>query len=225
MAEGKQGSSSGKGQSSSSGSGGSSSGSGSSQSGAQKKTDEALKSERSGGSGSSGSSGKSSSGSSGEGNVKQETLGKDPSQDDIRTRDDATSATGEDSPGVEKDPSGVLAPAENAPGPEQPDKPEIRAVDMRPRIEPKDRATYVGAVHKRHPDVDVPEEFQVYGNGDGERDMEEVEIDAEGVDVFQIVVTNHNAVFRFDGQAYVLDGEQTRAFMMDARGALTNVVT
>jgi hypothetical protein len=198
MAEGKQGSSSGKGQSSS-GSSGSSSGassSGSSQSGAQKKTDQALKDER-----------------------------NQPSQEDIQRRDDTTSAVDEDSPGVRKDPDGTLVPEENAPGPEQPEKPEIRAVDMRPRIEPKDRATYVGAIHKRHPDVDVPDEYNVFGNGDGERDMEEVEIDAEGVDTFQIIVTNHNAVLRFDGQAFVLNGEQTRGFMTDARGALTNVVT
>jgi hypothetical protein len=181
---------------------------------------------------SSSSSGKGQSGSSGaksqssvSDKVKQETLGKDPSQDDITTRDDATNATGEDTPGVEKDPSGVLAPAENAPGPAQPEEPTVRAVDMRRRIEPKDRATFVGALHRRNEDVDVPEDYAVFGQGDGERDEEEVELDGQSVDVFQIVVTNQNAALRFDGETYVLNGEQTRAFMIDARAALTNVVT
>lgn len=169
------------------------------------------------------SSGSGSSGSKSQ--SKQDTLGKDPSADDIRRRDDATSATGKDTPGVEMDPSGVLAPAENAPGPAQPEEPQVRAVDMRPRIEPKDRATFVGAIHKRADDIDVPDDYAVFGVGDGERDEEVVELDGKKVDVFQIVTTNQNAVLRFDGETFVLNGEQTRAFMIDAHGALTNVVT
>ena len=155
----------------------------------------------------------------------QQQQAEGPSQDDIRRRDDPTSPTGEDTPGVVRDPSGVLAPAENAPGPQQPDNPTIGAVDMRPRIEPRDLSTYVGAVHLRHPDVDVPESYTVFGQGDGERDGATVQLDGQTVDVFQLVVNNHHAVFRFDGQEFVLNGEQTRAFMTDARAALTNVVT
>jgi hypothetical protein len=148
----------------------------------------------------------------------------DPSREEIATRDDATTPTGEDSPGVRKDPDGTLVPVENAPGPEPVDDPTVRAVDTRPRLEPKDRATYVGAVHLRHPDIDVPEEFQLFASSDGERDEEAVELDGQAVDVFQVITTTHHAVFRFDGQTFVLNGEQSRAFMADARGALTNVV-
>lgn len=175
---------------------------------------------------SSGSSGSSGSGSgrqqqssaSGKGQSSGTSQGKDREQD-------STAPVSEESEGVTRDPSGVLVPEGNAPGPSYEDDPQISAIDLRPRIEPRDRATYLGAVHKRDDDVDVPDEFQMFGESDGERDAEVVELDAKGVEVFQVIGTNHQIVFRFDDQTVVLSAEQSRAFVTDLQGVLTNVVT
>lgn len=169
---------------------------------------------------------KSSSGSSGQGRSASQKKSGDTNPETVRQRDAATTAgVTEDSEGVRKDPDGTLVPEENAPGPEPVEAPTITAVDLRPRIEPRDRATYLGAIHTRHPDIDVPEDFQMFGDSDGERDAETVELDGKPVDVFQVIGTNHNIVFRFDGQTFVLDSEQSRGLSVDLHGVLGNVVT
>jgi hypothetical protein len=128
--------------------------------------------------------------------------------------------------GVVDDPSGVKAPAENAPGPKPLEASgEVHAVDLRPRIEPRDRSTFIGAVHARDESVDVPKDFDVFGSSDGERDKGTIDLKGKTVDVFQIVATNSTLVFRFDKQTFVLSAEQARSLQTDLHGVTANIVT
>lgn len=128
--------------------------------------------------------------------------------------------------GVHEDPNtGIPAPEDNAPGPEPVESPTVTAIDLRPRIEPKDRATFLGPVNARDGDVDVPDEYNLYGSSDGERDSESVELDGTPVEVFQVVATNGALALRVGGDTFTFDAEMARALARDVRAAQGNVVT
>jgi len=245
MAEGKQDPSSGKGQQTGA--------SGASGASAQEKTDKALKDERtesksSSGQGKSGSDEESKSSSSGSSGSSESSSSKSGGDKDSSGGSQGSSGgdeevqqpiseeqqreqqqrselnVGPDSELV-RDPSGVMAPKGNAPGPERNREPEISAVDLRPRIEPRDRATFVGAVLMRDDQEQMPDEYNLFQGSDGERDAEVVELDAEPVKHAQLLATNQELVVRVNDQAFVFDREMSSAFLRDARAASTNVVS
>lgn len=179
-------------------SGSSSSGKGqSSGSSAQQKTDQALKSER-----------------------------NQPSADDIRRRDDATSPTGKDTPGVVEDPSGALAPAENAPGPEQPENPPVGVVDVRPRVEAKDRGTFIGAAVRRDADVEVDDEVEkLFAKSDGDRDEESLQVKGKQVDWYRVLVAPNSVTLMTNNGVQVFDKEMGSSFVAAVHAGRTNMVT
>jgi hypothetical protein len=125
--------------------------------------------------------------------------------------------------GVHEDPNtGVPAPEGNAPGPEPVDNPVVTAVNTRPRIEPRDRATYLGPVNARTADTDIPDDFVLFGS---DEDDDPVDLGGDSVDVFQVVATNGALALRVDGGTYVFDAEMARALARDVRAAQGNVVT
>ena len=175
-----------------------SSSSGGGKASAQKTTDQALKSER-----------------------------NEPSQDEIRQRDDATSAVGKDTPGVVEDPSGVLAPAENAPGPAQPVNPAVGVADVRPRIEPKDRGVFIGAAVKRDADVDTKgdEVEKLFAKGDGDRDEESAQIKGKPVDWYRVLVAPNSVTLMTNNGVQVFDREMGSSFVAAVHAGRTNMVS
>lgn len=171
------------------------------------------------------SSGSSSSGK-GQSSGSSKSERNQPSADEIRRRDDATSPTGKDTPGVVEDPSGVLAPAENAPGPEQPDAPAVGVVDVRPRIEPKDRGTYIGAAVKRDADVDVNDEVEkLFAKSDGDRDEESLQLKGKPVDWYRVLVAPNSVTLMTNNGVQVFDREMGSSFVAAVHAGRTNMVS
>lgn len=131
----------------------------------------------------------------------------------------------QDQPGIVEDAQGIPRPEGDAPPPEPVTQPAVSAVDLRPRLEPKDRATYLGPVNARDDQVEVPDDFHLFAGSDGDRDQETVELKGKAVEVFQVVASNGALALRVDGDTFIFNPEQTRALMRDVHGASTNVVT
>lgn len=138
------------------------------------------------------------------------------SKEDTAVSETATPTTKDPETPEEVDPN--APPEGNAPGPEPPSGEDL-SVDL------VDRATVVGPVNMRDPDLDRPDDtYDIVANeARADDDVEESPVDASAVEYFQLASNNGVVVLRFDGNAVLLDTQQALALARDLRGALANV--
>ena len=106
---------------------------------------------------------------------------------------------------------GPLAPSESsvgAPeateeqlqGPEQPLYRPVGVLDTRVRVQPKDRNTFIGVVHRRDRDTDIPDGYLQLDALPEDRE----EVDGDEVEHLQVIGGSGGTVIRLNGQAFNL---------------------